>query len=232
MTPSRAIAGSDARQVGRGTQHTLGMPGQSMRFRGADLRRRCLEKKRQQPGGADGDRTRDLLTASQARSQLRYSPSNLRLLSEPARTRVTSYAWPSSARSSSRSSWPAYAWSSSWPSFSSLPRLIHLLTNDVKVDSSPHQSTAPPRRRSARHRHAASLNISFMTKRASSIIVAASESDRDDLKKKPDSRRAASSETGTSSMHPKKNSSRAFRSRRSRDEFMMRTGRGSSRREI
>ena len=26
-------------------------------------------------GGADGDRTRDLLTASQARSQLRHSPT-------------------------------------------------------------------------------------------------------------------------------------------------------------
>ena len=35
-----------------------------------------LETKRQQPGGAGGDRTRDLLTASQARSQLRYSPKH------------------------------------------------------------------------------------------------------------------------------------------------------------
>src|SRR4029450_8132742 len=34
------------------------------------------QKKRQQPGGAGGDRTRDLLTASQGRSQLRYSPKH------------------------------------------------------------------------------------------------------------------------------------------------------------
>lgn len=35
-------------------------------------------------GGADGDRTRDLLTASQTRSQLRYSPMLL-LLTLPSR---------------------------------------------------------------------------------------------------------------------------------------------------
>jgi hypothetical protein len=31
-------------------------------------------------GGADGDRTRDLMTASHARSQLRYSPKTYKLL--------------------------------------------------------------------------------------------------------------------------------------------------------
>ncbi len=36
-------------------------------------------------GGADGDRTRDLLTASQTRSQLRYSPMLLLLFTLPSR---------------------------------------------------------------------------------------------------------------------------------------------------
>ena len=38
-----------------------------------------------QVGGADGDRTRDLLNAIQARSQLRHSPTQAVILAQPNR---------------------------------------------------------------------------------------------------------------------------------------------------
>src|SRR5262249_43187351 len=112
---------------------------------GEGERSRLPLKKRQQPGGAGGDRTRDLLTASQARSQLRYSPNTSGCCRGLQGRQATFSSWSSScATSSSRSSWSSCAWSSSWPSFASSPRLIHLLHVTSKVDSSPNQSTAPP----------------------------------------------------------------------------------------
>jgi hypothetical protein len=68
-TAGRAIDGAEWKAST--PLHRAPATGQELQARGFV---QPTEKKRQQPGGAGGDRTRDLLTASQARSQLRYSP--------------------------------------------------------------------------------------------------------------------------------------------------------------